>query len=474
MVRLFLASVAVAVVWSGALLAAEDGGEGPLPGVEARTQQDDRFYRVVTEEEVNRMLEIKTRPVQSPISGKVIHVPVEDPVSNDRDSDHCPHLTGRVKFYSPIVLDPDTGFAAYREHFGKPQSAAVKAWVRGQLTPRWQRVLRQMVSTDVKVDPGALKRHFSRQENLPDIVRCEHALAYYTHIKSSAAVRARLAWLTAWAYRRAICDTIEGPFLMQSVLQVVKAMDAGRSDEKDIQARINRLADLYEAKEASGAPRFSILEQQLVRILLGGEYDRLGMTAWSRSSLEEAARVSGTPPQGSSADDPWLRNLPGKPEEKMMIASQQRKAVFETTQVRLAMLKKEIKYLGLASSLIQEALREGQYPPERRTFFIYLVGEFERRQENYGKAKLWLDAAEALLGEPGEGNTASEQLVLLKDYVSRNRDKVDLGYKDYAKDHAFLQQQIRLIREAGTGEEGDAGTIRSGAAPAGGRPPRTR
>lgn len=472
--KFWIAGIATAAFWLSATASAQDAGQRPLGPIEMDQGEDNPFYRQVSEEEVKKLIGIKTRPVRSPITGKPLHIPVEDPSSTDLDSDLCPHPTGKLDFYSPIVLDPDSGFAAYRQHFVKPQSPEIQAWVKKNLTPRLHKVLRDMVGDRMKANPRMIAAHFSQQENLPDIIRCEHALAYYSHINASPAVRARLAWLCAWAYRRAVNDTIEGPYLMNSVLEVVKAMSSdANSRNDDIQDRINRLADLYDATDPDGKPKFLFIERQIIRLMLAGEYDRLGITNWAESCLKAVATASSERKTYQSVqDDPWTQGIRGEPADRIRIAAQQRKAIFEHAQARRAMLAKEAKYLGLAAKLIREGLAADQYPPEKRAFFIYLVGEFERRRENFGAAKMWLGASSSLLTEAGEGDYARKQLQILTDYIGRRGGKVNLNYAGKDQDRTLLMQQVKLVRMAR--EQGNIEDVRTSVPPAirGGMPTR--
>ncbi|MBN2845759.1 MAG: hypothetical protein JXQ25_07230, partial [Deltaproteobacteria bacterium] len=213
-----------------------------LPKVEVKQDPKFEVSRPLSDKRYRELTTLKSRPMRSPMTRQIINVAVEDPESKDTDADLCPHYNGKIMVYTPIVLDPWSGLACYREHLGKPLDDETKQWVEKTLTPRLNRALSGIVGSKYSVSDNMVQDFFNHQENLPDTMRCSHALAYYTQIKAASSVRARLAWLTAWAYRRGINSPISGPYLMDSIRAVLKNISSDKSTEVDLQRRINRLA----------------------------------------------------------------------------------------------------------------------------------------------------------------------------------------------------------------------------------------
>ncbi len=431
----------------------------PLPRVRLREKTGPlEVSRQLSDEEYARLVNPRTYPVPSPIGGQVVHVidKREDPKSNDRDADLCSHFSGgKVKITSEIVLDPWSGFAAYRDDFRKPQTAEVKAWVKRTLTPNLAKVLRQMVGNRQHLIPKSqIQKFFNRQENLPDMVRCEHALAYYNHIGGKPAKRARLAWLCAWSYRRAISDTVEGPCLMGGIRKVVKAVSSDCITGADLQKRINTLAGLYEDAE-----RFTHYERQIIRVMLAGYYDRIGVTGWAKSCLE-LVRRSARKNYSSKEGNPWMAGVKANAEgfsakEKRFktvspadTAAKRRMALDAAATSRLLQLEREVKYMKLASSLIRQALASGEYPEDKVPFFIYMVGEFERRCENYGAARLYLKTASQMLVKTGEPDYAGGQLAFMEEICGQMGADVVAAYDGRRKDENLLAMQARRIFSA--------------------------
>ena len=140
----------------------------------------------------------------------------------------------------------------------------------------------------------------------------------------------------------------------------------------------------------------------------------------------------------------------GTAEEKKREAAVRRTVVAYAAKQRLKSLQKEAEHLALAAFLIQEALAAGAYPPEKIPTFLYLVGEFERRQEHFARARRWLVMAREHADAPGAGaeRMAAEQLELLAEYMNHRGARMPASYPQASADDALLARLARTVEEA--------------------------
>ncbi len=373
-----------------------------------------KFYRLVTDQEARNLTQVRTRPWNCPVCGNRVEVPEEEFAFKDSDADLCPHPVGKVKFFTAIALCPYCGFSAYKADFMKPQSEEIKTWVASALTKPMNETLRHLFALQIKVPAADLPKYFSAPEDLPDILRCEHAFMYYAKIKADPTMQGKIAWQTAWAYRRAINGPVHGPYVMDALRKILDAVDKERGAEADLEERVNLLAGFYEQRE-----RFGTFERQLVRLLLGGYYDRLGLTAWARTCFEQVEKAAKK--EWPADEDPWVKELTGSAAQRTEEAKLRREVLAFGASMRLEYLHKEQKCLELSSAYLRNALNDGLYPAGQMPSYIYLIGEFERRREMFARAKLWLEAA-AQLQRPGAfqiEHLASQQLETMNDYLTR-------------------------------------------------------
>ncbi|MBN2710974.1 MAG: hypothetical protein JXR97_00870, partial [Planctomycetes bacterium] len=191
--------------------------------------------------------------------------------------------------------------------------------------------------------------------------------------------------------------------------------------------------------------KYTPQERQIIGITLAGYYDRLGVPGWARSCLKaviDECRKS----YPDTDSDPWLKDMSGNVQDRVKEAGEQRKSLALEAAFRMKQIEYEIKYLTLSANLIRESLQTNQYPADKIPFFVYLVGEFERRAENFGAAKIWLDAASTMLTEAKEGDYAIDQIEVLKGYYSRLDPKPALEYEGYPADYKLLTEQIKRSR----------------------------
>ncbi len=384
---------------------------------------------------------IKSRPGLCPVCGHKVDIPLEgyQATGLDTDADLCPHPAGgQVQFYARIPLCPNCGFAAFTQHFEKPQPTQIKAWVRNALTPNLRRSQRQLLAmklNQMDISDREVAALFN-QETLPDVVRCEHALGLYTHIDAHPTWRIKLAMQCAWAYRREVCGPLHGPFQMESIRAIMKALEQAHGAHKDLQERIVVLAGFYRDTE-----RFNYLDRQIIRFLLASYYDRLGLTAWSRTTLERILRAASH--RYAEGEDPWLEGTEGPMSGRTEEAKRRKAVIAALADTRLRQLDRELEYLALAADLIREAFSEGIWAqtPRKIPTHVYLVGEFERRLQHFTRAREWLRASKHLLAADSSGAElyAPRQLRLMGDYMQR------LGIQRFEPDEQ-AQADVALLR----------------------------
>lgn len=392
----------------------------------------------------------KTRPWNCPVCGLRVNMPIEGQRYEDADTDLCPHPVGKVRFTAEITICPRSGFSAFQSDFRTPQSPEMVAWVKANLTPGMEATLRTVLGTQAKITAEDLYKLYEDQWNIPDTLRCQNAYAYYRkrYQDKDPAVRAgglaRVSWLTAWAFRREVSAPLQSAPLLEPIRQVSDAIQRANPDTTDLEAMIRTITDLYNEKD-----RFDVLQRQILRFMQAGYYNRLGLNFWAESVLRQIkAEVEKKYPE--AAMDPWLKAkaVNAVPETKRLeFADNARDMLAQECKRRLECMGKEKEFLGYASLLTIEALKTNQYPVDELPSYIYLVGEFERRQENLSRAYLWLEAARQLLDEPVRvQHLAPGQIDLLKRYVADQ--KVAPPAAPQAKeDWVFLQELAKKVKE---------------------------
>jgi len=393
---------------------------------------------------------VKSRPGLCPVCRYKVDIPLENHKRHnlDMDADLCPHPRGgEIKFYARIPLCPRCGFAAYTEHFEKPLAPDLRAWVHEHLTPNVRQAQRQLFGLrleKLQMTDADLVGLFN-QETLPDVVRCENALEFYAHIQAHPSWRIRLATQCAWAYRREVCGPLHSASQMSSVRRVLNALERAGGMQQDMQERIVTLAGFYDEKQ-----RFTYFDRQVIRLVLAGYYDRMGLTGWARTCLQQIEQSAS---RNCAADtDPWLEGTQGSMNDRVTEAGRRKAEMIITAQTRLQQLEREMNYLDLSVQQTREALQQGvwQQSPDKISSFVYLVGEHERRLERFTRAKLWLENAKRTIVAASSGPElyAPHQVAVMEDYMQR------LGLKAYqndpqtSADTAMLSGLLRTVQLA--------------------------
>lgn len=405
---------------------------------------------------------------------------------HESDADMCPHPTGRVRFYSNILICPSCGFAAHQKTFQEKQSQEIRTWVLAELQPQIRNVQRAKVGLAAKNPTEAqLIAAFDKQENIPDTVRTIHAYKYYVQRGDlNEAVLARSAWTAAWACRREVSSPIYGLFVADSVHRILAEMKKLGAGEKDpLEDRIRALQRIYERKDlrtADGSLQWTHFDRMVMCMIQAGYYNRLGLNTYALQLLQRIVDDSRNKVAPDMAQDPYFASTessqPVELREREAIA--RRNLLYTEAFSRIHLIHKEMEYMAYATRLIQAALVKKLYPLEEAPSYIYLVGEFERRQENLSRALLWLTYAKALIDEKTlrAEVMAPNQIELMNRYV-RDRGITPEPNPTEKTDVAFLKPllykiaQARKAMESNRAPEAAAPATGSGAAsPASRRP----
>ncbi|MDR0866919.1 MAG: DUF2225 domain-containing protein [Planctomycetota bacterium] len=365
----------------------------------------------------------ESRPAPCPICGLLVNLPQRNQRYENTDSDLCPHPSGNVRYMPEIVTCPRCGFSAFQRDFRAfraKQHPEIAQWVKQNLQPSMPEILHQLLGREIKIDAQNLVALFELQKEIPDILRCGNAFLLYRERlrRGDPDVNelglARVAWLAAWANRRAISAPFGEGVLLDSARRALAAIQKSETGE------LESAAAVIDELLADGA-RFDIIERQLLRLTQAGYYNRLGLNAAAQTALEQVL-VELRKKHLDAASDPWqkIKIADGvQGEEKEKIIALAKKALNEEVAVRGNCLRQEIRYLTEAAQLLTTAVEKRQAPSLDLPTYLYLVGDFERRAEQHARALLWLTAAERAAdnGTVKLEHLASAQIELLKRYV---------------------------------------------------------
>ncbi|MBP5233672.1 MAG: DUF2225 domain-containing protein, partial [Planctomycetes bacterium] len=358
------------------------------------------------------------RPVACPVCRHMVNLPQRNQRYEHTDSDLCPHPDGNVRFMSELATCPKCGYSAFRGDFFAA-AAPVRAWVQQNLQPHMAATLHQILGRETKITDAQLVELFSAQKDIPDTLRCKNAFAIYSERlrqgdkKISTGALARMAWMTAWAHRRAISEPFGEGILLEGARRVLAAIKKAEVNEDQQEEGIRLLTGLYRDKE-----HYDIVERQIMRLIQAGYYNRLGLNFWAEGVLRQVVAEVGKKYSDPGAD-PWQKvravaDLKGAEREKAIALA--KNALTNAANVRLMCLKGELEYLGYAIDLIVKGMEKREIPALEVPTYFYLVGDFERRRENHSRALFWLQAAAQLCGS-GEvrlEHCAPEQIDLMK------------------------------------------------------------
>lgn len=361
--------------------------------------------------------QIRARPVPCPVCRHQVHAPEQFPQHEDVDSDLCPHPIGNVKFVSEVTICPSCGFSAFQGDFRRPQTDATRRWVRENLSEAMRQDLHYLLDMNIKVEERELVGLFENQEDIPDIIRTTNAYLYYERLLASGepniseAGLAKIAYMTAWSYRREVGRSLFGPLVTEPIKRINAAINQRNLLLSDLEGHADFLNDLYLDER-----RWGDFDRQIIRILQAGYYSRMGRHRWARDLLSTVKRDSARK-FDDPRTDPWFQVIAddGQDEaQRLRQAGIARNLVHNEAMRRLLSLRREAEYLERAVKLIVRGLETGQYAADEIPSYIFLVGDFERRRENFSRAMMWLRAADHLK-EPGVFRIEHQAAAVIED-----------------------------------------------------------
>jgi hypothetical protein len=393
------------------------------------------------------------------------------------DSDLCTHPGHGLRITDELTICPRCGFATVRAAFTQTEhrlSTQQQEWVDIHLTTRTQKALLQLlgnIKPEARPEPETAYQIFDitasadREDNLPDgserdesviietlvpdTLRCENALIF-ARAHLSKRLTARMAWLTAWAYRREVAAPIPETLLIGSVQRVNQHLEDSLPLMAPPKERVNRLVELY--GERSKHP---LEDRQVMLLMMAGDYQRLGQSAWARSCLEavrDAARSDALWSEAGKAQEE-----PSRTWDPAKLASL-RQSLEAQALIRMEAARREKRYLLEAAKYLRQALRRESFAPRRLPNHVYLVGEFERRAEHLERAFYWLAAAEAMPKHPEATGLAEvfagDQLNLVRQSLGLSAEAPPPPNPHDAEDRALLKELGDRVKRAMT--ENDA------------------
>lgn len=479
--------ICLALIISSSFLIAADNAiaskiRNPKPGntlpilkdsLETKTYSDEKgrkktisyrgspLTKKIGQENIDTYIYGVSRPWNCPICLHKVNMPSKGRKYTNIDADLCPHSSGNIRYSSEITICPNCGFSAFQSDFRQEQPEYVKRWVLENLQPHMKRTLHTLLGPDVKITGKKLLDVFKKQSDIPDTLRNTNAYLYYKlrynhkDPKVREAGLARVAWLTAWAYRRAVNEPIQSAPVMNIVRRISAHIEKENIADDDVESSIRLLTKMFKDEQ-----NYDDIDRQILRIMQAGYYNRLGLNSWALMVIKQANDAA-LKKYSDPASDPWLRtkafkNIP--PQEQLKALSSIRTAIAAITKRRDECLRKEVEFLGYATKLIEMALRKNEYPTKEIPTFTYLVGEFERRREQYSRSLMWLAATKQMLNPKVVliQHYAPQQIDILKRYV-RDQNITPPASSSANKDWQLLQQLAKQVIDYRAAQTGKAG-----------------
>ncbi|MCZ7648702.1 MAG: hypothetical protein M5U26_26170 [Planctomycetota bacterium] len=355
------------------------------------------------------------------------------------DYDFCRHSVGRAAVHASVWMDPESGYAAPMQWFGKepdgsPLGAQTLAFVQQNLMGSTRNQLMQILGLSGK-DGGELSERmkqfndYVKSTEIPDWIKYENALKIMEQsaIKAPHYLMGRLELEAAHANRRHLYSEIGVPGLdPQSLITLSKSIrrmatyilaesleirrelrrekfldpfDPTTDPEilapaaKRILDRGERVVHEVESKDperAGDVARFNVADIFVLNLRYAGYLDRLGDLLGAQKALDEAKKVI---PQS-------LGGGGEVPDEVKQRKLQELQMLRDIADDRRLALVRERDHLYKAADHLMQSLFFGKEPESLndagRT--AYLIGESLRRDGREPEhAALWLKAARALL-----------------------------------------------------------------------------
>lgn len=323
--------------------------------------------------------------------------------SDIMDRDLCAHPPGSQQPVSDLVICPKCGYSGTIENHKQRITPEQKSWVLNNLTPMIQREILGLLHLDVSklnltrenaykvfIDPLALNNTSAIggdmiiETQVPEFLRTKNALLFAEKFYPEDYVLiARYSWLTAWAYRRIVCEQMTESSMLGSVKNILASLQKKFPVAPTPENRVNEMVVMYKDNTL-----YPLLDRQVMLIMMSGDYLRLGFRSWANDCLKSVLETV-------KSDSSWADLIGVVGKENVAF---QRSALSKNTERRLYAIKMEGEFLknaaeNLRKALIMQLKGKAFFSIDEIPSNVYLVGEFERRLQNYGRAYAWLSAA---------------------------------------------------------------------------------
>ncbi len=386
------------------------------------------------------------------------------------DRDLCPHPPPGAPATPELAVCPRCGFASVRGVFlsqeGRRLPEDQQAWVAEHITPPTRQTILTLIghinprhrpASDrlyTIFDENATRRLSLPEEKaelvperivetaMPDDLRCRNALLFAQEYFAdrNPLICARMAWLTAWAYRREVSGPIPDTLLIRAVRRINRRLEEALPLGAPPEKRVNELVKLY-----GEGNRHALVDRQVMLLMMAGDYQRLGFRQWSHDclvSVRDAARSDAlwdeAAKSGSVTETTAREGMSGRE------LARQRAALAEQAELRTSAARAEIGYLVDAAAHLRHALANEQVPTKHLRRYVYLAGEFDRRTGNFARAYAWLSVAARTLdrGPAPEAEVfAPEQVELVLQALGPQGDEAAPRTPDGAVDGPLLARR---------------------------------
>ncbi len=330
------------------------------------------------------------------------------------DSDLCPHPgKGKVAFQADVVVCPSCGYAAKAKEFGQPLDPELRQWVVETLKPGIQALqIRLLGERGRQMSEEERIAFFNHQNEVPDLIRLEHARSILAAKRAAKLARAETAWRAAWSCRRTLNSLPSGQFLAAKGAGAVPKLEKRLKPQDSVKEKIAALIAL-QGKTRSGKMRLTPVERIYASLLLAGAYDRRGfhdqaldeLTRFLDQSRERYAKPERDPLYAATAGVVAKKDRPRYLENARLEIEQE-------IASRIAILASEQEYLGEAADFLKEALLDNEITdPDLALFFGYLISDLQRRRGELALAMEWFKAVAALAAQGSALQQAATDLM---------------------------------------------------------------
>jgi predicted RNA-binding Zn-ribbon protein involved in translation (DUF1610 family) len=327
--------------------------------------------------------------------------------TEEMDKDLCPHKPGTSKAFSEYIVCPKCGFSGTEIQHRKGLTPSQRQWVLTSLKARTQKKINEILHRNLSklemkdkndlykifsgkysVAPEAVKAKGEEiiEGSVPETIRCENALLFAEKFyPADKFLLARLSWLAAWAYRREVASPMNESMLIRPMKRIGRVLANEFPVSPSPEERVNFLVKIYKDKQ-----KYPFVQRQVMLIMMGGDYQRLGFTKWAMDCFNACK---------AACDSQALRIEEEAAGVNKKDMAAWREDMKKSLAIRIESALTELKYLQKASYYIKAGLKS--FSSASKTIdinqipaHVYLAGEFDRRCRNFAPAIVWLGAAE--------------------------------------------------------------------------------